>query len=134
MDIDEELFDEVLREQQAKEGRSPNRETYRKRVEQAYEVLIEKAKQRETIYYGELMEKIGTGRGYIGPVLGGVSRLELKQGRPPLSALVLRKASDHPGDGFCENLLADFDRWEPGEDQETTWQRELQCVYDEWAE
>lgn len=134
MDLDEELFEEVLREQRAKEGRNPNRETYRKRVEQAYEVLIETAKREETIYYGELMEEIGTGRGYIGPVLGGVSRMELKQGRPPLSALVLRKATDRPGDGFCENLLADFGRWEPGDDREATWQREVRRVYGEWSE
>lgn len=132
MDIDDGLFEEVLEEQREKEGRNPRRDTYRKRVEQAYEVLIEKAKQEETIYYGELMDEIGTGRGYIGAVLGGVSRLELKQDRPPLSALVLQKATDHPGDGFCENLLADFGRWEPGEDREATWEREVQRVYDQW--
>ncbi|WP_207592875.1 hypothetical protein [Halomontanus rarus] len=132
MQIDEELFNEVLAEQRAKEGRNPQRDTYRTRVEQAYDVLIEKAKREETIYYGELMDEIGTGRGYIGSVLGGVSRLELKQGRPALSALVLQKATDHPGDGFCENLLADFGLWEPGEDRDAAWEREVQRVYEEW--
>jgi len=133
MEVDDELFEEVLEEQRNKEGRNPQRETYRTRVEQAYDVLIKKAEQEETIYYGELMAEIGTGRGYIGAVLGGVSRIELKQGRPPLSALVLQKATNHPGNGFCENLLADFGRWAPGEDREAAWERELQRVYDYWG-
>lgn len=133
MEIPDELFEAVLAEQRSKEGRNPRRETYRKRVEQAYDVLVERAKRRELITYGELMDEIGTGRGYIGQVIGGVSRLELEQGRPPLSALVVRKASMKPGPGFCENLLADYDRWEPGEDREAAWQRELNRVYEEWG-
>ena len=134
MALDDALFDEILAEQRAKEGRNPSRDTYRTRVEQAHAALVERAKQRETIYYGELMDEIGTDRGYIGAVVGGVSRYELRQGRPALSALVLRKNADRPSSGFYENLLADFDRWSPGDDREATWQRELQLVYDEWSD
>lgn len=133
MDIPDELFEEVLAEQQSKEGRNPRRETYRKRVKQAYDVLIERASQGELITYGELMDQIGTGRGYIGAVIGGVSRLEIKQERPPLSALVVRKGTEYPGDGFCENLLADIDKWQPGEDRETAWRRERDCVFEYWG-
>jgi len=132
MEWDDELFGEVLAEQRAMEGRNPSRETYRTRVRQAYNVLIRQAKKQEPIYYGELMAEIGTDRGYIGSVVGGVSRMELKQGRPPLSALVLQKQSDEPGKGFCENLLADFGRWKPGEDRHAAWERELQSVYETW--
>lgn len=133
MEINEEDFDEILEIQRNKPGRRPTREKYRKRVKQAYDVLIETAKNRDKIYYGELMDEIGTGRGYIGPVLGGVSRLELRKGNSPLSALAIRKETDMPGNGFWENLLKDFGRWEEGDDREQTWRDEVKDVYNHWA-
>jgi hypothetical protein len=132
MNIDDADFAEILQIQQNKPGRSPTRDTYRTRVEQAYEVLIEKACDQETIYYGELMDKIGTSRGYIGPVLGGVSRLELRQNNPPLSALAVRKETEMPGDGFWDQLLADHGLLEEGKSREQIWGDQVQRVYDHW--
>jgi hypothetical protein len=133
VDIDRQDFGEVLEIQQNKENRNSNREKYRKRVEQAYEVLIETAQNEGTIFYSDLWTQIGTGRQYIGPVVGGVSRLELRQDRPPLSAIAVRKEDGMPGRGLWENLLADHGLWEPGEDRERVWQEQVDRVYDKWG-
>ena len=58
--------------------------------------LIEKAKSRETEYYGDIMN----GRVLIGKLLGAISEYELRRGRPPLSAIVIRKDTKMPGPGF----------------------------------
>lgn len=132
MHIDDGDFADILRIQQTKPGRNPTEKTYRTRVEQAYEVLTEQARDQETIYYGELMGAIGTSRGYIGPVLGGVSRLELRQNNPPLSAIAVRKETDMPGDGFWDNLLADHDLLEEDKSREQVWSDQVNWVYDHW--
>lgn len=62
-------------------------------------MLIEKAKEEETVTYGELMDKFGIPRGHrkselgIGGVVGEISNHEHNQGRPRLSAIVVRKNS-----------------------------------------
>ena len=58
--------------------------------------LIEKAKSRETEYYSDIMN----GRALIGKLLGAISEYELRRGRPPLSAIVIRKDTKMPGRGF----------------------------------
>lgn len=75
--------------------------------------LIEVAKKRETITYGELMKEFGIPRGHpkpgigIGCVVGEISDYEYSNGRPLLSAIVVRANSGtgicplgHPGGGF----------------------------------
>jgi len=75
--------------------------------------LIEVARRGETITYGELMKEFGIPRGHpkpgigIGYVVGEISNYEYSQGRPLLSAIVVRADSrtgicplGHPGGGF----------------------------------
>jgi len=75
--------------------------------------LIEIARKRKTITYGELMRKFGIPRGHrkpgigIGSVVGQISEYEHSKGRPLLSVIVVRADSKtkkcpqgHPGGGF----------------------------------
>lgn len=79
-------------------------------------LLIETARIKgATISYSQLNEQCGLGydfnldlhRKQIGEDLGIISEHEHQQGRPLLSALVVRKGSEYEGDGFyrlCETL------------------------------
>lgn len=90
LDREMEYFDEVFEEERNRRTWTPHRETYRKRIKGAYPILKETARDGEVITYGELMNRIGTARGYIGLVLDGINRMEHKQGHPILSAVVVR--------------------------------------------
>jgi hypothetical protein len=69
--------------------------------------LIDVARKRETINYGELMKEFGIGRNKIGGVVGEISNYEAAQGRPQISSIVVRSDSrtksyphGNPGGGF----------------------------------
>jgi hypothetical protein len=75
--------------------------------------LIEVARNRKTITYGELMKEFGIPRGHrkpgigIGHVVGAISEHEYSHGRPLISAIVVRAYSESticpngaPGGGF----------------------------------
>lgn len=75
--------------------------------------LIEVAKKGETITYGELMREFGIPRGHhkpelgIGSIVGEISNYEHSEGRPLISAIVVRADTKtrayphgHPGGGF----------------------------------
>lgn len=73
--------------------------------------LIEKARQRtmQTATYQEVSNNCGLGlnmqenpndRTIIGEILGEISVFENNQGRPLLSALVIRAGDNYEGDGF----------------------------------
>lgn len=69
--------------------------------------LIKIAKKDETINYGEIMNEFGIPRGNpkkgigIGDVLGEISKSEVAEGKPMLSAIVVKKdGTKKIGDGF----------------------------------
>lgn len=73
--------------------------------------LIKTAKERKTVTYGDLMREFKISRGPsgkgIGNVVGTISEYEHQNGRPILSAIVVRSGSGtkkwkhgHPGGGF----------------------------------
>lgn len=63
--------------------------------------LIEVARHRGLIAYGELMQDFGLARGrQIGEVLGEISEYEHDHGRPFLSAIVVNKGTLRPSAGF----------------------------------
>lgn len=118
-------------------------ETY---IERARPILIEVAKQRgKTITYGNLMDRLGWhGRRYIGHVVGRISEIEYENGRPRLSAVVVRADTRMVGGGFLglpgtpENVRRSTrDEWQDFKlskaDQEY-WRGELGKVYDYWRE
>ena len=70
--------------------------------------LIEVAKSKKTITYGELMNEFHIPRGHlkhelgIGYIVGEISKFEHNEGRPMLSAIVIHKDGKSIGDGFYE--------------------------------
>jgi len=78
-----------------------------------YMTLIKKAIDGKTIYYSELAYEVNKIMGEtllpeqgnqlgvtLGPILGIISWYEYLCGRPLLSAIVIRKSDNTPGDGF----------------------------------
>lgn len=109
-----------------------------------YNALIAAARNRRLLTYGDLAEimklpKTGNHMGrQTGQICGEISEDEVRQGRPMLSALVVRrtmKASKFPGPGFfiCARELG---RLAPTDDtpesQRHFWEGERQRVYAAW--
>lgn len=112
-------------------------------VRRAQPILIEVAKRGAFITYGELMKKLGgPGRGYIGEVIGQISETEVSEGRPKLSAIVVRSDTQMVGGGFfgLPQTPEAIRRTAPEKLQDPNlsdadfkyWQGELQEVYRYW--
>ena len=77
------------------------------------EILIDKAKQAQTICYTDLVKvaKLNLDmtnpyhRALLGKLLGAISSFEHANGRPMLSSVVVSKETNSPSDGFYK--LAD---------------------------
>ena len=104
-----------------------------------YEEIIEVAKRRDDVYYSELAPLIGLdlgspeGPGRIGAILERISRTEDSEDRPLLSAVVIGKRNDIPGDGFFR-LAKVLGLQSSGEDDFKFWQKEIRRVHDHWGE
>lgn len=118
-------------------------DTLEEHVRRAQPILIEVAKRGAFITYGELMKKLGgPGRGYIGEVIGQISETEVSEGRPKLSAVVVRSDTWMVGGGFfgLPHTPKAIRRSTPEELQDPNlsdadfeyWQNELQKVYRYW--
>lgn len=73
----------------------------------AWPVLIQVAKNRDTISYGKLGDEIGVHHRAIRYVLGLIQDYCLSENLPPLTILVVN-GSGRPGDGFIAHDLNDF--------------------------
>jgi hypothetical protein len=114
-------------------------------VDKARLVLIETAKRRTLITYDTLMHKLGHGPGrtFSGDVVRKVSELELAEGRPRLSAVVIRSDTRMVGGGFfgLPNTPDSVKRskWEEwsnpqlSSEEQEYWHNELRKVYDYWC-
>lgn len=97
-------------------------------------ILIERARQRQTITYGELCEAIKTihfrpdGYGLAG-MLREISNEDVAAGRGYLATLVVRKSSGRPGPGYFKGMLA---RGMDSEALEQFWQEEFARTCRDW--
>ena len=91
------------------------------------EKLIKVAKGKKTIYYSEL----GINRRWVGEIVGDISIYEREQGRPLLSAVVVRKDTKMPGEGFW-GLTYETQSAKTGVDRRNFWKSELNKVYNYW--
>lgn len=80
---------------------------FKRLVKRTYSQLVERAKKGSKIFYseldvyGELHARFGDGVSQaIGLVLGACSEAELRNRRPPISAIVVNKETRYPGEGF----------------------------------
>jgi hypothetical protein len=118
-------------------------DTLEEYVRKAQPLLIEVAKRKAFITYGELIKKLGgPGRGYIGEVIGQISENEVSEGRPKLSAVVVRSDTWMVGGGFfgLPQIPKAIRRSTPEKLQDPNlsdadykyWQGELKEVYRYW--
>lgn len=63
-------------------------------------LLVERAKARRTVFYGELAPKIGTHHRHVRLALGPIQSYCLDLRLPPLTAVVVSKSDAAPGSGF----------------------------------
>ena len=134
-------------------------EDFKRLVKTTYPQLVERAINKKTIYYGELevynelRARFGDGvRTVIGQVVGACSEGELRNGHPPISAIVVAKDTGYPGQGFYglselsgtpQDIACDM--WEGKGIKEQAipieiqikrlkfWQQKLEEVYSFWA-
>ena len=86
--------------------------------------LIDLARERRTVYYGEIMKEFG-GSGHIGKVLDEVNRQEHASGHPMLSALVIQKGTGRPSNGFW-SLVAEL---HPNTGRPGFWEAECERIW-----
>jgi len=102
-----------------------------------YYKLIRTAQKRRTIYYKDVAEIMGLPiRGEhmareAGQMLGEISEWEHKEGRPLLSAVVIRDDIGIPGEGFFK-LARKLGKFQ-GQNEQDFWESELQEVYNIWS-
>lgn len=131
--MNEEHFTEILEFYQNTEY-NPRRETLHKRVSQAYPILKDIAGDRELIAYSELANRINSDeRRYLSVVLGTITRMEVKAGRPPLSAIAVQKNREIPNQEFF-NLVNRFDYPIAGESNEAVFEELRDKLAEEWRD
>ena len=109
-------------------------------------ILIDVAKRQTLITYDTLMYKLnyGPGRNICGDIVRKVTEIELAEGRPKLSAVVIRSDTRMVGGGFfgIEDTPNSIRRskWEEwsnpmlSTEEQEYWHIELQKVYDYWRQ
>jgi hypothetical protein len=101
---------------------------------EARKILIECAKNRQTITYGELSHRITVaniphyGFKMIG-LLDEISTDQFAVGRSPLATLVVRKSDGIPGGGYFRKTFPDD---APENDLRTYWEAEFNRTCHDW--
>ncbi|MBW1858467.1 MAG: hypothetical protein JRI42_09460 [Deltaproteobacteria bacterium] len=86
-----------------------------------YSIMIKAAQHQGLATYQEI----------AGELVGLVSKNELEQGRPMMSAIVV-SVSGRPGDGFFD-WARELGQLSENEDKESFWIAECKRIYKEWA-
>lgn len=83
--------------------------------------LIEAASKGNTLFYVELIEKASPCNiEILATKLDRIAEVELNEGRPMLSAIVINKNTGLPGEGFwelCDTLRVEDENWEDMRDK-----------------
>ena len=101
-----------------------------------YEKIVKVAKNEIIATYAEVASCAGIGANWDGwnwkirDILDTISRREHRNGRPLLSAVVVNKDTQMPGDGFFK-LAKELGRYNASDDLEC-WSKELHRVYAHW--
>lgn len=102
-----------------------------------YKKLKKIAREKSVIYYSKLGQMINldmnnpADRNRIAKILDEINRHEVKQyGRPMLSAVVIKKSTGMPGEGFFK-CAKDLDKYRGGTDYDF-WAHELDEVHNYW--
>ena len=96
--------------------------------EDVYAKLVDAARTGRTVCYSALPG----GRGHIGSSLYRIADYEKEHGRPPLTALVVRKHTGLPGEGFAI-AAREVGYIRPGESDDAAWRRAVAEVFSYWS-
>ena len=96
--------------------------------EDIYSQLVDAASTGRTVCYSDLPG----GRGHIGSYLYRIADHEKENGRPPLTALVVRKTTGRPGEGFAI-AARQVGYIRPGESDDDVWERAVAEVFAFWS-
>ncbi len=96
--------------------------------EDVYDKLVDAARNGHTVCYSDLPG----GRGHIGSYLYRIADYEEEHGRPPLTALVVRKQTGRPGEGFAI-AAREVGYIRPGESDDEVWERAVAEVFAYWS-
>ena len=127
-------------------------EEYAQFVRDSYPVIVGRAKQGNTIFYGELpcfhllWSRFADGvRKVIGFIVGACSEYDTANERPPISAIVIAKDTGEPGEGFYGLSVIprrlSMEMWELRgrkptaavvTDREAFWLEQVRNVFDYW--
>jgi|GEM_PF-6957229 len=128
---EQEHFDQVLEFYQSTDY-NPNRDKLQTRVNDAYPILKETAANRDLIEYKPLAKKIGTDeRRYLSVVLGAISRIEVKEERPPLSCVAVQAGPQIPNEPFFE-LIDSLNYDVPGKSNEEAFEMIRDELQNRW--
>lgn len=111
-------------------------DTWQAIKQEARHILIECAKSRQTITYGELAGRITVvhfphyGFKMVG-LLDEISTDEFAEGRSPLAALVVRRSNGLPGGGFFRKT---FPPDAPEDDLRAYWEAEFNRTCADWVD
>jgi alkylated DNA nucleotide flippase Atl1 len=108
--------------------------------EAIYEALKQVARAGGLICYSEIAHLAGvdlnTGRGRreMGRILAEICQNEVRQGRPMLGSVVVRKDSSMPGEGYFRGAQR-LDRFhgECAAEKQAFWTEEVQRVHEHWS-
>ena len=94
--------------------------------------LVEVAKDEDCVYYGDIAPLIGVSPRSIemNAVLERISRRKHGAGRPLLTAVVIKKTTGMPGNGFF-NLARNLGLHDGNRDRKY-WLKEIRRVHDHW--
>jgi hypothetical protein len=106
-------------------------------VEEMRHLLIQCARDQETVTYSELSRMIQTAHIHyhshiLVRLLDQLGNEEEAEGRPCLPALVVTKQTGMPGGGFFTGLAHEFS--EDPDALEAYWRAKVKEVFDYWAE
>lgn len=118
-------------------------ETFMRYVERTRPKLVEAARTGRTVTYQGLMSTLEIGRVDIGQIVGTISIMEHREGRPLLSAVVVNRATGCSGGGFLglpgvpksvRRSSRDFQDRKYSRAEKEFWEDELSRVFDYWEE
>lgn len=101
------------------------------------ETIVQAAKDQRFVFYSDIAPLLGLNmdkeadRAKIGRILGDISEEEVRQGRPMLSAIVVHKGDETPGDGFFK-LARDLGRFQAGH-RHLFWAEEVKRLFQCWS-
>jgi hypothetical protein len=96
---------------------------------EAYLKILEAAIGGTTLNYMDLPG----GRFHLGKYLARIAAEEARQGRPPLTAVVVEKRTGRPASGFIEAMRdVGYVQRDTAEDEDLVWRRAISEVHSYW--